>query len=505
MENGTTDASAVEQKNDQISETSNNQNTKNEIGASSPNSLTLESSKAKQSSKKRIKLVLAAIATIALVLSCYFELKPDATHLLAATFPKEKTIVFIDPIKLRIIKTKQLDYEPEAAAFSPKCDQIVLNDRNSNKIYLYNLPSFSLEGSFEINFHPHSIDWNPPTPKELICHGKDIGQISFNIKNSLASNKIVEGVEVPVGTVEIEGVHEIFGASSNTNSNHEINIVFDTSLNEVIAYKGDSSKPITTIPVGKSPTAIGWDNNHRFCFVVVNGDNNIAVIDIKKLKIIKRIKTFRDPEHFIILKPTNLALLFSRIDESLALFNMSSKRITKTLKLPGDVSCLTVWPNPEFDEYEAPEDAHNEDQEPPRQNHEQIIPIDQPNSPHNNTNNNQPRNFSNENETSVLPAMGIPQSPAPGSPESPAPGIPQPPAEAKPPSGETPAPGIPKEPLPGAPKDPERSAPASVIPTPGIPKEPAPGKPEEPVSEAQISTSANTAPSSNSADNNMQH
>ncbi len=321
----------------------------------------------------------------------------------------------------------------------------------------------------------------------------------------MASNSIAEGVVVPRGVLEVEDIHQQFGPRDDTNANHDINILVDQNLNEVIAARGDTSKPITTIPVGKRPTEIGWDRNRRFCFVVVTGEDNIAVIDIKTLKVIKKIKTFKEPEKFMLLRHTNMALLCSHQESSLALFNLSSKKIVKTLKLPGQFSCLSLWPNPQFDEEEPPANGPHENPGPPGPDRQPPAPGMRPPGPPRDMSHPQPRNFTSEDETSVPPAQGIPQSPAPGSPESPAPGTPQPPAEAQPPSGETPSPGIPSAPAPGTPKEPEHSAPANDVPKPGIPKEPAPGNPEEPISGATASPAASAAPPANAAGNNMQH
>jgi YVTN family beta-propeller protein len=72
-------------------------------------------------------------------------------------------------------------------------------------------------------------------------------------------------------------------------------LISDLSGGELIVLDARSRTEKARLRLGKSPTGILIPNNDR-AYVAVSGDNKIAIIDLKALRVVNTIATGNNPD-----------------------------------------------------------------------------------------------------------------------------------------------------------------------------------------------------------------
>ena len=73
-------------------------------------------------------------------------------------------------------------------------------------------------------------------------------------------------------------------------------LVTDLDAGELIVVDATTRKEITRLKVGKSPEGILVAPDGSRAYVAVNGDNNVAIVDLKTLEETGRISTGNGPD-----------------------------------------------------------------------------------------------------------------------------------------------------------------------------------------------------------------
>ena len=72
--------------------------------------------------------------------------------------------------------------------------------------------------------------------------------------------------------------------------------VSDLDAGELIVLDAPARKEITRVPLGKMPEGILLPPNGHVAYVAVNGDNFVAVVDLKTWQVTKKISTGIGPD-----------------------------------------------------------------------------------------------------------------------------------------------------------------------------------------------------------------
>ncbi len=77
---------------------------------------------------------------------------------------------------------------------------------------------------------------------------------------------------------------------------NKLALLSDRAGGNLVVLDAATRKPVKTIVLGKNPEGILITPDGDRAYVAVSGDNNVAVIDLKKLEIAGRISTGTDPD-----------------------------------------------------------------------------------------------------------------------------------------------------------------------------------------------------------------
>jgi YVTN family beta-propeller protein len=123
---------------------------------------------------------------------------------------------------------------------------------------------------------PEGIDLAPSGRDVWSAHSRDGGVSIIDV----ASKKVVQTIDI------------------GTKRSNRIKLTRDADIDtgEVVVLDAPSRKVIAHIPVGKSPEGILIPPAGGVAYVAVNGDNFIAVIDLKTWQVTKKIETGAGPD-----------------------------------------------------------------------------------------------------------------------------------------------------------------------------------------------------------------
>jgi YVTN family beta-propeller protein len=129
---------------------------------------------------------------------------------------------------------------------------------------------------------PEGIDLSPNGREVWSAHSRDGGVSIIDV----ASKKVLQTIDV---------------ATKRSNRikltpDAKFALVSDIDTGEIVVLDAPGRKVIAHIPVGKSPEGILMPAAGGRAYVAVNGDNFIAVIDLKTWKMTKKISTGTGPD-----------------------------------------------------------------------------------------------------------------------------------------------------------------------------------------------------------------
>jgi YVTN family beta-propeller protein len=129
---------------------------------------------------------------------------------------------------------------------------------------------------------PEGIDLAPNGREVWSAHSRDGGVSIIDI----ASKKVLQTIDI--GTKRSNRI--------KLTPDAKFALVSDIDTGEVVVLDAPARKVISHIPVGKSPEGILIPPAGGVAYVAVNGDNFIAVIDLKTWQVTKKISTGIGPD-----------------------------------------------------------------------------------------------------------------------------------------------------------------------------------------------------------------
>src|SRR5947207_11041493 len=129
---------------------------------------------------------------------------------------------------------------------------------------------------------PEGIDLSPDGKQVWSAHSRD-GRVSII---DVASKKVVQTIDI--GTRRSNRI--------KLTPDAKFALVSDLDAGELVVLDAPVSKEIRRIPLGKMPEGILMPATGGVAYVAVNGDNFIAVIDLKTWQVTKKIQTGTGPD-----------------------------------------------------------------------------------------------------------------------------------------------------------------------------------------------------------------
>ena len=197
----------------------------------------------------------------------------------------DKKIARYDPA------TDKIDWQFETGQAST---HMVLPTRDAKTIFTSNIGGDSVsaiqEGSggawaqtvIPVGKGPEGIDLAPNGREVWSAHSRDGGVSIIDV----AAKKVVQTFDI--GTKRSNRI--------KLTPDAKFALVSDIDTGEVVVLDAPARKVISHIPVGKSPEGILIPPAGGVAYVAVNGDNFIAVIDLKTWQVTKKISTGIGPD-----------------------------------------------------------------------------------------------------------------------------------------------------------------------------------------------------------------
>ena len=129
---------------------------------------------------------------------------------------------------------------------------------------------------------PEGIDLAPNGREVWSAHSRDGGVSIIDV----ASKKVVQTIDI--GTKRSNRI--------KLTPDAKFALVSDIDAGEVVVLDAPARKVIAHIPVGKSPEGILIPPAGGVAFIAVNGDNFVAVVDLRTWKVTKKISTGIGPD-----------------------------------------------------------------------------------------------------------------------------------------------------------------------------------------------------------------
>lgn len=190
----------------------------------------------------------------------------------------------IETQKLTILNRIPVGHVPAGIVISPDGDRLYLAERDDNQIAVFDTHSFNRIASIPVGQHPFGL--------ALDATGKTL--VAVNVKSNdvslIDTGALIERVKIPVGISPYCAVFSDDGRLFITNQHSDSVSVIDVA----------SAQLSQTLMVGAFPEGI--DIFHNQLFVVSWMDEELDVIDLVNLKMIRRIplgKNSRGFGHFI--------------------------------------------------------------------------------------------------------------------------------------------------------------------------------------------------------------
>ncbi len=129
---------------------------------------------------------------------------------------------------------------------------------------------------------PEGIDLSPDGREVWSAHSRDGGVSIIDV----ASGKVVQTFDI--GTKRSNRI--------KLTPDAKFALVTDLDAGEVVVLDASARKVIVRLPVGRAPEGILMPPTGGLAYVAVNGDNFIAVIDLKTWTVTKKISTGAGPD-----------------------------------------------------------------------------------------------------------------------------------------------------------------------------------------------------------------
>ena len=129
---------------------------------------------------------------------------------------------------------------------------------------------------------PEGIDLSPDGREVWSAHSRDGGVSIIDV----ASNKVVQTIDL--GTKRSNRI--------KLTPDAKFALVSDLDAGELVVLDAPARKEIKRIPVGKMPEGILVPATGGVAYVAVNGDNVVAVVDLKSWRVTKKIQTGMGPD-----------------------------------------------------------------------------------------------------------------------------------------------------------------------------------------------------------------
>ena len=170
---------------------------------------------------------------------------------------------------------------------------MVLPTRDARTIFTSNIASDSVSiiqetgGSWNqtvvaVGKGPEGLDLSPNGRELWSAHSRDGGVSVIDV----ASKKVVH--TIPAGTKRSNRI--------KLTPDGKFALISDLDAGDLVSLDAVAHKEVKRMPLGKMPEGILMPPSGGHAYVAVNGDNHVAVIDLKTWQVAKKIPTGKGPD-----------------------------------------------------------------------------------------------------------------------------------------------------------------------------------------------------------------
>lgn len=172
---------------------------------------------------------------------------------------------------------------------------MVLVDRDAGRMFTANIGSDSVtaierganpqawtETVIPVGKGPEGIDWSPDGREVWTAHSRDGGVSIIDV----AGKKVVQTLDL----------HTKRSNRLKFTPDGRLVLVSDLDAGQLIVVDAAARREVTRVTVGRNPEGILIAPDGACAYVAVNGDNIVAVVDLKSFAVVDRLATGAGPD-----------------------------------------------------------------------------------------------------------------------------------------------------------------------------------------------------------------
>lgn len=253
-------------------------------------------------------------------------------------------VVLLDPLRGEELARFPVAGAPTGVAFTPAGTHVLVAGQKSARVTIHGVPGLSLQGDFAVEERPVNLWFGQANDAFFVDYGPQ-GQKAYGMPN-LASRRqqVGQGQEVARGTLELRNVKGLRPASPDTTGPRPRQVFIDMELTEALVADSATGNVVGSVPVGPRAIAMGWGPGDRKCYVVVNGEDAVKVLDPEKLAVTRTIPVGSSPNFFERVSGTHLAVVLHQRADTLSIVDLDRDEVRQTVSLGGLPVRVDCWP-----------------------------------------------------------------------------------------------------------------------------------------------------------------
>lgn len=231
----------------------------------------------------------------------------------------DDTISLIDTRTYKEISRKRVGREPHHVMTTPDDKSLIVASVQSNDLMLFDPVTGKFQKRIDKISDPYQLGFSPDK-RWLVTASLALDRVDIYS----ADYKLLKRLPAPRSPS-----HVIFSADNR----HAIVTLQDTNSVMVIDIIAQAEK--ATYPIGKTPAGIWISPDDKYIFVGLLGEDNVAVMDWRTGKLVKKIVTAPGAHNFMPMGDKRRLLVSNRVANSISIVDMNTLSVLETFKAPG--------------------------------------------------------------------------------------------------------------------------------------------------------------------------
>lgn len=259
------------------------------------------------------------------------------------------TLILVDPIRGTEISRKDVTGSPAGVAFAPTGDEVLVAGQASSLVTVHAVPDLATQGEFTVDWRPVNLRFLPTQDGALHVDYGPRGQKIYarpdvsRARSTSSPTHVDGGLSIPRGTLKLRNVKGGFPGGPN-HVGRPLLVFIDMELTEALVVDSPTGNVIGSVPVGPKAIALGWGPDGKKCYVVVNGEDAVKVLDPKAMVVTKTIPVGSSPNFFLRIHGTNLAAVLNQRSGTMSILDLKRDEVRHTVQVGGVPQRVDAWP-----------------------------------------------------------------------------------------------------------------------------------------------------------------